>query len=870
MKSLSLHLSLWRRLTLRHWLGETGQSLLLLLILSLGVGAYFSIRLANRAATSGFEQFHGAIQTQSDAIIRNRNGPLRTEDLRILREALDPLPAQLAPVVEESALFAPNGEMPPIDATPPTLRVIGLDLVQLQNAAEERWGGLLAESWRGPGETAEGLQPLLDDPHAIWISPQRADAWGAAPGDSVTLLLGDRIEEFRVRGLLPRTGRSGEIPDYLVVLDLPDLQRLTGKIGIYDRVEVIIPPGLLRDAFRRSLIDQLKKVPYRVEDPSENKTGEEMTAAFRLNLTILSLIALLVSLYLITQALDASVVRRRSEIATLRSLGFTTRMIRRFWLLEWLIFGLCGGFGGLLLGWLLAQGTAGAVAQTVNALYFGVNDPNPVTPHALDWGLALLLGVGGSLVAGWLPLRDAASTPPAQVLAAGNFTAGFGIFRHHRWGLGLILLGIAGWQLPALPLAGGARFPLAGYLTAFLWLIGGTLVLGLLFPLISRLLQLGESRWVSLRLARSRLAEPSGRHRLAAAGLFVAFAMAAAMSILVGSFSRTMESWIDVRFQADVFGSSGGLRSATARQTISPETWRAIAGRPEVAAIDPFLVVPVEIEGKSTFLAGSDFSLLGERQYLLWITPPPHWPVSADAVFINEAFGARLEVETGDVVEIALPNGENVALRVSGVFADYGNERGTLLVDRHRLATWWQTDEITNFSLWLQPGNDPVAFTATLSSQYPTLAIRENGRLRAGILKIFRQTFAVTEALKYLGILVALIGLALAQINLLRESRRELATLRSLGATRHTIGWATAGEGLGIALVGVIGGLAASIALGALLIFVINRQSFGWTLLFALPLRELGLLVLSTLLLSIAVGFGVGYRLGALKRNLAS
>lgn len=866
MRNAALYRSLLRRMTWRHWMGEPGQSLLLLLLLSLGVGAYFSIRLANRAAIDGFAQFHGAIQPRSDAVLRNQNGPLHEEDLRRIRHTLDPLPAQLVPVVETTALYAPNGKPPPPDYLAPSLRVVGLDLVQLGNAG--RGGGdgldrLLETSWRATGESGDGLQPLLDDPRACWISPQRAATWGLSPGDDFPLLLGDRVVELHLRGTLPRTSRRGEIPDFLVILDLPDLQKLLERPDAYDRVEIVLPEGPLRSAQRIELAERLAALPYALEEASNDRAGAEMTAAFRLNLTILSLIALLVALYLITQALDAAVVRRRSEIATLRSLGFTTAMVRRLWLLEWIVFGLCGGVGGLLLGWAMAQMTAGAISQTVNALYFGVNQPSVVVPRVSDVFLALALGMGGSLLAGWLPLRDAASTPPAQVLASGNFTAGFGIFRRHGWGFAMLGAGGLCWFLPPLDLPGGTRFPLFGYCAAFLWLIGGTLVVGLLFPVFGKILRRGERFAASFRLARSRLAEPSGRHRLAAAGLFVALAMAAAMSILVGSFAQTMEDWVAVRFRADVYASSVGMRSASGGARIRPEVWQTIATLPEVAEIDPFLLVPIRIDGIQTFLAGSDLELLDRRQGILWIDPPSRID-PRESVFVNEAFCARFAVTGGDLVRLPLPNGDTIDLQIGGVFADYGNERGTLLVDRSRLAKWWQTDEVTNFSLWLREGVDPLIFTEELRRLYPALAIRENTALRAAILRIFRQTFAVTESLKYLGIIVALVGLALAQLNLLRESRREWLTLRSLGATRHTIGLATALEGVGIALVGTVGGLLLSGALGALLIFVINRQSFGWTLQYAIPAQTLGLLAGSTLLLAGFIGYGVGRRFGHL------
>jgi putative ABC transport system permease protein len=853
--SLGTGLALWRRLTMRHWREDRWATLLLLLLLSLGVASYLSVRLANRAAVDGFALFHQTLQPRSDWVLRSPVGRLPVERLSELRGHFGLAPAGLFPLLETSATRIPDDE--PETAGPParTIRVVGLDLVALGTAGES----LLAEVEAGPDDFLDG------DPPPVWVTAQVAEAWQAGPGTRVTLRFNTRPVRVTVAGLLPARTPAGEPPPWLAVMDLPALQTAAGLDGLVDRVEVILPSG---EAWREAVAkagEALRADPrWSLATPEEEgDRGLEMTAAFRLNLTILSLIALLVALYLIAQALDAVVVRRRQEIAILRSLGLTPGMLRRLWFAEFLTLGLAGSLGGLLLGWGLAQGTAGAVAQTVNQLYFQTEHSGAVGLRAVDALLALLLGVGGSLLAGWLPLRDAAGTPPAQILAAGNFSPGFGVLRRPGWGLGLVLFGALLWPLPPLPLAGGARFPLAGYLTALCWLVGGTLLLGGGFRPLAAILRPFDGAFPTLRLARARLADTTSRHRLAAAGLFVAVTMAGGMNVLVGSFARTMEDWIEVRFQADLYLSSAATGGAGAEFLLEPDTVAAVAALPSVAEADPFRFLPLELEGRRTYLGASRHELLDNLQPVLWLVSPRAPGTAPEGVegraLVNEAFVARFGLGADATVTLPTPTGPRL-LWIRGVFADYGNEQGLLWIDWKDFRAWFGSEAATTLSLFLHPGTDPLAVAGELETSFPGLAVRDNGTLRTLVRRIFRQTFAITEALQLIGLLVAMGGLALALGNLLRESRRELHTLRALGLRRGEIARATAWEGAGIAALGIAGGLPASLGLGALLVFVINRQSFGWTLRFDPPWAEFGLLAVLTLGLALAVGAWVGWR----------
>ena len=866
------------RTTLRHWRRSPVEAAAFIAILALGVAAFLSIRIANREATASFSGFTAAATGGTDWTLRPMAGRFDEAILFEVRDLLGEIDVHILPVLEATVMpdarpehpwleekasrAADRGQECPLsgerdhgaDVSVRALRLLGLDLLGLGNLFPDDRGRRVLTAAADAAD-AEDIWELLRDPRAIYVSPALARRAGLAIGNSLPVLVDDRRVILHVRGKLPVLPGAGPPPPGLAVMDIAALQALLGAEGRVGRIEFIVPDGPARAGDLATLRERLaagEGTRWLSQPPEdEAETTARMTAAFRLNLAVLGLIALLVGLYLIAQGMDAAVVRRRGEIAILRSLGLTEGAVARLWLGELILLGSLAGIFGSLLGYALAHAAVGAVGETVSALY-SVSDPARPRLRGGDLALGMLLGLGGSLLGGWLPVRDAARTPPAQVLARGNFSPGFGFFRRHGFGWSAVLLGALLALLPPLTLEGGARFPLAGYIAAFLWLIGGTiLAAGLLSPVARALavLPVGGAPWA---VALSRLRRPGSRHRLAVAGLYIAVGMAAAMNILVGSFEHTMERWIETRFRADIYVSPLGRAGADAGGVIREDTWRAISALPEVEARDPFRTERITLDGMDTFLSGSDFALLGTLQRLLWLAgplPDDRVPSGVDAPAIaSESFVRRFGVASGDTVTVPTPSGLR-QLFIQGVQADYGNERGSLLVDFGVFSKWWGDAGLTNLTIFLRPGGDAGAFARRIEETWPYLNARDNASLRAAILNVFRQTFATTHALRIIAVVVALAGLVLALATLLREDTRGLATLRALGFTRREIARCTLFEGLGITLAGLLGGLVLSGALGTLLVYVINRQSFGWTLLFHLPgadLLQLALILLAT------------------------
>ena len=825
-----LALLLLTRTTLRHWREGWASYLVLLCIVAVGVGAFNGIRQASRAASANFGLFNEAVSGRSDFLIEAPIGGIDESQLYGLAELASDPDWHLLSVVE--------GSFAQIDSETEAvrqLRLIGLDLTAVGNLPKFIEQGL---SFSDDAAATDEWYDRIGARSGVWLSGALADAAGLVRGGDLEYAFGGQVDRVQVAGVL--RSETVELPEDLVICDILAAQHILQRAGQLDRVEVILVKREARadseyvgavEARLQALLPE-GLVLSRAAERAEKRAN--MTQAFRLNLTILSLIAILVGAYLILQALDGAVVRRRSEMATLRSLGVGARTLFCLCLLEAVLIGLVGSLGGVVVGVVLASGAVHLLADTVNALYFATSI-EAIELTRWDWMLGIGLGVVFSFVAGLIPARDAMQTPPAQVLARGDWSPGFSWLHRPILGYVLLVIGALCLWMPAQPMSGGGRLPIGGFSAAGCWIFGVALLSGQVLVGGARALRRLADGAVS-RIAVSRLADGSSRHRLAVAGLVVAVGMVTGMLQMVGSFRDTIEGWFDVRFQADLYISERGVSGAGAINGIDPELIAELEGLDEVRFADTLYFQLVDAPIATTHLLGADFEAWTGPLLQLWYREPGQLEAVAGAepAVVSETFARRFDLLDGGVVELQTPSGPKQVSPI-GIFSDYGNEFGSAVIDQSVWQTWTGTQRALNTSLFLNAEVDTNALRDSLRLQYPGLDIRNAKELRTLALGIFDQTFRVTTALNGIGLTVAVLGLLLGLLAIFQESARTWATLDCLGFTRRRLIQAAGLEGAGIALAAWVCGTLLGVVLGWVLIAVINVQSFGWTLQWSVP-----------------------------------
>lgn len=819
------------RMTFRHWRSKMGHYFLLLGIVAVGVGAFNGIRQASRSASANFGLFNQAVSGQSDFLIESPVQRLLEEDLAKLTRLSKEPDWHLVPVIEGSVTAVKNGS-----EDKKQLRLIGLDLLALGNLPT-----LAKEGLKFSDEDANWYD-WLGSKNEVWVGQKTADLLEVKQGDSISFLASGRLVKMKIRMIL--NDPDGNLPDDLVLADLPTVQTLLSRPGELNRVEVVIDQVNRREdtAYLNDIENRLaRELPQNLSlAPTQNRAADRaaMTAAFRLNLTILSLIAILVGAYLILQALDAAVVRRRSEIATLRSLGVDGSILFTTYVLEALVLGLFGSVAGVGVGQVLAFGAVGMLSDTVNALYFATS-VEALNLTSIDVIVGLVLGIVFSLLAGWLPARDATQTPPAQVLARGDWSPGFSWLRSPVIGLGLLLLGGIALLFPPFVMEAGSNMPVGGFLAAGCWILGAALLSGHVLVLLAGWVRPFCSGPV-FRLASSRLRDGSSRHRLAVAGLVVAVSMVTGMFQMIDSFRGTIEEWFDVRFQADLYISESGVTGAGTVNGIDPRLMDELLKDPNIKYADVMRICYAKPPRGVTVLAGVDMKHWSDQARQIWLKAPGSLQAvdGAEPALVSETFARRFGVMAGGVVELGTPDGTK-KISPFGIFCDYGNEFGMAAISSDIWSDWTGSDRPINVSLYLRDRAKLLETRDRLRLAYPGLDVRNERELRDVALGIFEQTFKATDALSFIGLAVAFAGLLLGLLSIFDESTQTWQTLKHLGFSTPGFILAAGLEGAGIGVAAWVAGAITGLALGWLLVFVINVQSFGWTLLWTVPVQSI-------------------------------
>ena len=772
----------------------------------LGVALGMAVQAVNEAALAEFGRSLHFMAGEADLQVAGPRGGVDESLYALL--AARPEVADASPVIEVDAKLAGRKD---------TLQLLGVDVFTLARVAP----ALLPRAADGAGRFAL----LADD--ALFLSAAAQAEFGVKPGDTLALQSGTQTLPLRVAGDLPGAGEN----HLLALMDIAAVQLHFARIGRLTRIDLRLRPGVTPAAAGAALQAILPAGVLIAPPQAAENEAARLSRAYRVNLTLLAAIALLTGVFLVFSAQALSVVRRRTEFAFLRAIGLARRSLFAWLLAEGALIGLAGGLLGAALGQALAWALLARFGGDLGAGYFaGLQPQLQFQPQvaAAYVALGVLAGVAGA----WLPAREAATVSPAQALKAGDEAALPG-GRGRPWtGLALLAASLAACAIP--PWNG---LPLGGYLAIACLLAGGILLLPTLATLIARLLPTPRS--VPARLAAARLGATPGHAVTAAAGVLTSVALAAAMAIMVASFRDSVDQWLNQLLPADLYlraaqsQASGYLDEALqARLAAVPGVGRLRLTRHESLRLAAGQA-PVALIARPLAANGSNLPLVGAAQ---------PGDGSAPNVWISEAMQDLYGWQRGQRVVVPLA-GRPATLHVAGVWRDYARQNGALMIDladyRHLTG-----DRLANdAAIELAPGAASAQVAAALAASAPpgTLEVSRPGEIRALSLRIFDRTFAVTYLLEAVAVVIGLAGVAASFAALAAARRREFGMLRHLGLTRRQIGAMLAREGALAAGVGVLGGLLAGGAIGLVLIEVVNRQSFHWSMDVHVPWGSLAL-----------------------------
>jgi putative ABC transport system permease protein len=804
-------MTLVARSSLRYLLHHRAQLLLSVLGVALGVAVVLSIDLATRSAATAFRTSAEAVSGRATHQIVGAAGAI--DERLLLRIRTEAGVRSSAPVLEG---FASSPRLPG-----QTLRILGIDPFSEAPFRPFVTGG--------PAQLDVG--ELVTTRGGVVLSAPTASRAGIAPGDTLPALVGGRISELPVVGILEPADELARVglADVLL-MDVSSAQDLLGAGGTLTRIDLSVADEDSAAALAR-VRALLAPGESLTTAGSRADTIAGMIEAFDVNLTALSLLALVFGMFLIYNAMTFSVVQRRALLGRLRALGVTRREVLRTILTEAAGIGVAGTTLGLAAGIVLGRGLVRLVTRTINDLYFAVSvEGLRIDPLLL--AKAAGLGLGATLLAALPAALEAASTQPRLAMLRSEGEA-----RSRRMAPRAALLGagalIGGGLLLLIPtrslgVSFGALVFVVGGL-ALLTPVGAVALVSLSRPALRRLsgsLGLVAARGVVRSLSRTAPA---------IAALAVAVSVTVGLGVMIQSFRGTLARWLDATLQADIYVSLPGPMASRASGTLPPELIVSFAAHPDVAGYSTYRGVDVVDEvgayrlvalaldprGEETF----DF-LGGDAQRIMDAFR------RGDGAILSEPFSFRRGIDVGGAVELPTPAGEQ-PVPVLGVFYDYGSDQGAVIVSRSLFDRYFDDSGVTSLALFLQPGAVSEAVVHDLLERVPpdlTVIARTNDVLRAASLDVFDRTFQVTAVLRLLAFIVAFVGVLSALMALELERARELGAMRAWGLEPAELRRLVLTQ---TGLMGLVSGALAvpmGLALSAVMIFVINKRSFGWTL----------------------------------------
>ena len=841
-------MSLFRWFIIRHLRHERLRTIVTVSGVAIGIAVVLAMRLSNASSVRGFKAALESIsgQVSLEVISPGTGVPEdRLSDLQWLSDF-----GAVSPIVDADVMVrAAEG-----DDSAELVRVLGVDILRDRPFRDYR----LVDQDTSPVEsgqrvTTQVFLELLTYSNSIVVTRAFAERHGVDVGSNVEMLVGDRLVPLVVRGLLGRDGPGQVSNGNFALMDIAAAQLALNRFGAVDRVDIQLGSEWAIDQAERAISARLPP-GLSVQRPARRGAQvEKMLAAFHFNLSALSYIALLVGLFLVYNGVTVSVITRRAEIGMLRAVGTSRRRILSLFLGEALMMVLVGCTIGLPLGQVLARLAVRLTASTVNTFWVAAAATVPEL-SATDVGWSILIGVPLALTGALVPAYEAARlTPLAAVRGEPDLSDRHRVSR--RYVIASVTLFVCAGVLSSQPPVSG--LPIFGLAAALAVVFGAAL----LVPVVLSQLQHWQ-RWptriqgVEFVMARANLGASIRRVSISVAALVVSLAMMVAIAIMIGSFRETVVYWVEQTLQADLFISGARQSPVGSRDELSRDVEQVVVNYPGVVAVDGFRAVDVSY-GESTIIVGSNrFRVLLEHGNLLFKSPRNGREAMAaaigqQAVVVSESFSLRYGVQVGDQISLPTPNGTEL-FSVAAVYFDYSNDRGLVVMDEPLFDRHYDNRRPSGLTVYLKDGTDAESVRdGLLSSLAPDspVFINTNASLRRGILEVFDSTFAITYALEVIAILVSMFGVATTLLTLTLERRRDIVMLRLAGAERRQLRWMIMAEAglLGGVSLGL--GLIVGMALSLILIFVINVQSFGWTIQFHFPVA---FLVQSSLLILVA------------------
>jgi putative ABC transport system permease protein len=803
------------------WRQHPGRIVIAVIAIAVGVALGFAVHLINGSALTAFGQAVNTVNGAADLKIEASTS-LGFDEALYARVVGVAGVADASPVVVLKAVAA-RGE-------PFTL--LGLDIIRAAGVTPS----LIGAPARGPGGNGDEL--FASD--ALFLSQAALVAAKLRVGDSVTINANGRAQPMIVRGLLPGIAEGRRVG----MIDIAAAQWLFGRLGKIDRIDLKLTPDAQASDVRARLMPLIPTGVVVSDEDDDAKQSDSLSRAYRVNLTMLALVALFTGTFLVYSTQSLSVTRRLQSFALLRTLGLQRGGIVALVTTEGALAGLIGATFGLLLGYGLAASALNILGGDLGSGIFGDAPPALIFAPLAGAGffaLGVVAAVGGSLIPA---LRGARAAPAVALKNAGDSVDPRDPLVG-RLPLTLLIAGVGAAFLPAI-----GRLPLFGYLSVALLLAAGITAMPWFARMLLAPIAGASRRSVPIDLAIQHLHGAPGAAATALCGIVASTALMIAMAVMVTSFRGAVDEWLGEILSGDLYvrsepGWGGFDQAAQVRLAAIPGIKTILFNRQVPIILNPSEPA-MSLIARPVGTGDAALQLLGKV-----VMPPP----GTIAVWLSEPAARILGRKPGDA--ISLPIGTNARFAVAGIWRDYSRQQGAVVIDAKDYSRLTGDVVRDDALVLLKPGADMAVVQRAIRAAAPPplqsrLTMAEPASLRTLALSIFDRSFAITYVLEAIAILVGLAGVATTASAQASARTREFGMLRHIGVGRGQIIAMLGVEGALLGAVGGLVGVTLGVGISQVLIHVINPQSFNWTMTTRLPVT-LMLSVITALLVASAI-----------------
>ncbi|HSW55478.1 MAG TPA: FtsX-like permease family protein [Ignavibacteriaceae bacterium] len=825
--------------SLRYLIKHPWQFGLSVLGIAMGVAIVVSIDIANFSSSKAFDLSMNAVAGKATHQIIGTSEGIPDSFYTYLR--IEKGYKNIAPVIESYVSL--------VDTNKKVFKLLGVDFF-----AERPFRDYLS----GAGVSIDGeLKNFLTKPNSIILSQESLKSLGKSIGDTIAVLINGTERNLFIAGLITEDEQNKSALENLFIADIATAQELTNKIGAIDYIDIIISNedeevkinNLLPDGFA------LQK------SGSRSQTAEQMLEAFNINLTSLSLLALIVGLFLIYNTMTFSVVQRKVLIGTLRSIGVTSNEISRIILREAVIIGIIGTIFGFTIAYFISKFLIVFISQTINDLYYVVSVREIyISPMIIVKGASL--GIIATILSAIKPAKEASRVHPRSAMIRSEQESS--------------LLK----KVPAMSIA-GVVFIVIGAVVLYIpskniWLsyfgilpiiIGFALSTPVIIIIVEKIFSPVYKKLFGItgKMASRSIIQNISRTYIAIAALALAVAATVGVGTMISSFRSTVINWLEARLNADVFISAPSLISRRNDAVLSEDILTKIKSLDGVKDINFYREIEIFQEGKRYHLIATGLSKRSYSGFQFKEGDPDEvWNLFENGeIFLSEPFAYKYDLSVGSVLNLKTDYGKK-DFRVAGIYYDYASDQGLITIHYDHFKKYWKTEGVSGISIFVDDGysiNTVKEKIQSIETNGQQLVVRTYKFLRDSSIEIFDRTFLIAKVLQILSVIVAFIGILSSLMSLQLERKRELGILRANGLLPSQLFKIVNLQTLLMGFTAGVLALPLGNILAAILVYIINKRSFGWTMQFEiLPSIMIEAMIVS-LAAALLAGIYPGYKM---------